>query len=264
MGRMLDSSNPNDVASPYRLEVDIDTPNRKMIIFSGIAIPEWSVFDDGDDLHDTYTVNLHYPVLAVDQYTISVGLASIGNGKTDFLFACDATELDIDSKTQELILTFSLANRGNPSALSRVSYQVVVTAVTATTQITGTIYWDKSIFNPQTPSHAVYLALFRVSADTFYTPPSEGFSTEVLTPVTVGKTLPYVETGSDYAMPYEILAAPFNIPLKVVVIPGDAFATAPGNVLVTQISGPRPLTLTPAAASVAGVDFRIQHLAPPR
>ena len=264
VGRILDSNNPNDVASTSRLEVDIDVPNRKMVIFSGIAIPEWSVFDDDDNLQDTYTVNLHYPVLAVDQATMAVGLASVGNGDTDFLFACDATELDIDPITQELSLKVSLANRGNPSALNRFSYQVVVTAVTAVTQISGTIYWDKSIFMPKTPSGAVYLALFQVTADTFYTPPSDGFSTEVLTIVARGKTLPVVEKGNDFAMPYEISAAPFNTPLKVAVVPGHAFATAPGNTLVTQISGPRPLTLTPANATISGVDFRVQHLAPPR
>ena len=93
------------------------------MIFSGIALPEWSVNDDEHVYHEDVTVNLRRTVLAVEQATVTVGLASIGNDDTVFLIAADTARIDTDPQSQELLLKVALALQGEHTGLNRFGYQ---------------------------------------------------------------------------------------------------------------------------------------------
>ena len=136
---LLDANDPTQVASASHIEFQTGQPGQKSVILSGIAIPSWNI-KDGDNLHqDTVTVNLRYPVLAVMQATITLGLASIYSGGTTFLYASDSATLCVDESSQELLLQVDVALMGDPAHLSRFGYQVVVVVTTQTTGIFGTI-----------------------------------------------------------------------------------------------------------------------------
>ncbi|MEO6830123.1 MAG: hypothetical protein ABI164_09965, partial [Acidobacteriaceae bacterium] len=131
-------NDPNQVASASSITADLGTPNRKMLICSGIAIPGFNTFEDDYIAKDTAVVNLRQTVLAVEQATVTVGLASIGNGNTNFQFAIDQASLQVDPTSQDLLLSVDMALMGNPSALDRFAYQVVAIITTQITGISGT------------------------------------------------------------------------------------------------------------------------------
>ena len=112
----LDANNPNQVSSARVIQADLGEANRKMLILSGIAIPQWIVNDDDNTYREIATVNLRTTILAVEQATISIGLASIGNDDSTFLFAADSAGLDIDPVSQELLLTVNMALQGSIQA----------------------------------------------------------------------------------------------------------------------------------------------------
>jgi len=104
--------------------------------------------------HETAEVNLRKTVLAVEQATVTVGLASIGNDDSTFLFATDRAGLDIDPISQELLLNVNMALQGSHTGLARFGYQVAAVVATQTTGISGTIRWAKSIFDPRASNEA--------------------------------------------------------------------------------------------------------------
>lgn len=254
-----DVNDPATVSSARAISVNLGTPDQRMLICSGIAIPEWSVHDDGTIYHETAVINLRQVVLAVEQATISVGLASIGNGNTNFQFALDETALEVDSTTQELLLTVDMALMGDPSALDRFGYQVVAVVTTQTTGISGTIRWSKSIFNAATLSVAQVAQLVEVSAGTSVyvpNPTGKGFGNTVYTPRAFGITGTLTSDANDFILPYEIPGAPYNVSMIVTVVVGPLFKSGYGNA-ARQTDGANPIVLTVSNPGVSGVDFRI-------
>src|SRR5205809_641119 len=131
----LDANLNNQVDGAKVIDVQIGEANRRMMIFSGIAKPEWIINDDDHIYRENVVVNLRKTVLAVEQYTVTVGLASIGNDDTTFLFAADTATIDIDEQSQELLLKVDLASQGERTSIGRFGYQVVTVVTTQTTGI---------------------------------------------------------------------------------------------------------------------------------
>ena len=254
----LDANNPDQVSNQRVIEADLGQPNTKMLIISGIAIPQWIVDDDGHTAHETAVVNLRTTVLAVEQATISIGLASIGNDDSTFLFAADSTGLDIDSTSQELILSVNMALQGSKTGLDRFGYQVVTVVTTQVTGISGTIRWDKSLFDASLLTAGVVAQLFQIAANHVdHIDPPNGFVYDQYTPLAFGVTTGISLDGETFAVPYEIPGAPYNQPLFVTVQIGSLFQSS-GVPLAGQVAGPRPVFLTVPAPGVSGVDFLIQ------
>lgn len=258
----LDANNPNQVSSPTVITVDLTDPGKQMIICSGIAISEWTVHDDGTVYNETVTLNLRQVVLDVDQATVTVGLASIGNGKTNNLFACNSAGVDRDPTTGELIVTVDVALMGDPSALDRFGYQVVATVSTQKTGITGTIRWAHDIFNPQSLSAGQLAQLFQVSAGTLTQQhlPNQ-LSSPIYASLANGITGGLSSDSADFLLPYQIPGAPYDEAIVVQVTKGGQ---VPAQSMLRQIAGPNPLTLTISQPSVSGVDFRLVKVVPPR
>jgi hypothetical protein len=122
----LNVTNSDQVSSPQVLEASLGTLQRQLLIFTGIAIPNW----DSRGLLDreTVIVKLGRRVLQkpVDgQWSATVGLASMANTDSDFTFAADNVAVDVD-KDMQLQLIVDIAVQGSTSVLSRFSYQANV------------------------------------------------------------------------------------------------------------------------------------------
>jgi hypothetical protein len=257
---ILDVNDPNQVDHPSKLEIDIDHAGRKMVIFSGIARPEWEITDDTHLYQETFIVNLRYTVLAVDQATITVGLASIGNNDTDFQFALNTAKLCVDDTSQELMLSVDCSLMGDWSTLNRFGYQIVATVTTQITGITGSIRWKKDIFDPSALSQGEIAQLFLIAAnreEIIPPPPEGGFGTVNYIPLAYGTASTLTHDKNDFIVQYNIPGAPYNQPLVVTVQVGPLFRPTAGSPMAGQIAGPSPLILTVADPGVSGVDFRV-------
>jgi hypothetical protein len=253
----LDANNPNHVDNPRVIEADLGQPNRKMMIFSGIAMPAWIVNDDDHTYHEDCTVNLRRTVLAVDQGTVAVGPASFGNDETTFLIATDTGHIDVDPASQELLLKVRMALQGEHTGLMRFGYQVVVTVTTQATGISGTIRWRRELFNATGLNAGQIAQMFQIAANHVdrITPP-QGFVYDKYTPVAFGVTKGLSHDDIDFLVPYEIPGAPYNQPLVVTVNVGPLFRSN-GSPYASQTSGPNPVVLTVAQPGVTNVDFRV-------
>jgi hypothetical protein len=258
----LDANDANQVASSNVIRTTIATPDEEMVICSGIAIPEWNTFEDDYIAYETAIINLRETVLAIKQATVSVGLASIGNGNTKFEFAINETSLTVDPTTQEMILSVDMALMGNPSALDRFSYQVVARVTKQVTGIDGTINWTSALFDASGLSPTEVAQLFQVSAGTsayIPAPPGKGFGSTVYTPRAFGTTGALMNNNGNFVLPYTIPGAPYGVNLTVTVGINPAFASGRQNI-AQQISGPNPVVLTVTNPGVSGVNFNIGYV----
>lgn len=256
----LDSNINTQVDNPRVIEATLGQSDRKMMIFSGIALPEWSVNDDEHVYHEDVTVNLRRTVLAVEQATVTVGLASIGNDDTVFLIAADTARIDTDPQSQELLLKVALALQGEHTGLNRFGYQVVVVVTTQATGISGTIRWSRDVFDAANQTPGQIAQMFQITANRVerVTPP-QGFAFDRYIPVAFGVTTGFSHDTDEFLVPYEIPSAPYNQPLVVRVEVGAGFR-ANGSPVAGQVSGPNPVVLTVANPGITSVDFRVSAI----
>ena len=255
----LDANNPDHVSGNRLIEAELGQPGHKMMIFSGIAIPDFHINDDGRNYTEHVVLNLRRTVLAVEQATVATGLSSFGNDDTLFLIACDTASLDVDPVSQELLLSADLVLRGEGTGLMRFGYQVVAVVTTQATGISGTIRWAKSIFDASKLNSGQVAQMFNITANHLeHINPPTGFSFDKYTPVATGVTTGFSKAGQDFVVPYEIPGAPYNQPLVVRVDVGSLFHSTAGPFAV-QSAGPNPVVLTIASPGVTGVDFRVDQ-----
>lgn len=256
----LDANNPNHVSGKHIIEAELGRPDRKMMIFSGIAIPDFHINDDDRNYPERVVLNLRKSVLAVEQATIAIGLASFGNGESLFLIACDTANLDVDPVSQELLLTADLVLRGEGTGLMRFGYQIVTVVTTQATGISGTIRWEKDIFDASQLNAGQVAQMFSITANHLeHIVPPAGFAFDKYTPVAFGVTTGFSKEGADFAVPYEIPGAPYNQPLVVRVEVGTLFRSR-FTPVAGQMAGPNPVILTIAKPGVTGVDFRVSQV----
>ena len=135
----LDVHNREQVFSSSMVDVFIGNPTNHMLIFAGVAAPAWNTEDD--DLRQAEVIiNLRTPVINVIAQTAVIGLASIGNGDSDFIFATD--EVQVVAVNGNLELHACIAVQGDPSDLNRFSYQANVIVNIDEPLITGTVRWN--------------------------------------------------------------------------------------------------------------------------
>ena len=256
----LDANNSDHVSGNRVIEAELGQPDRKMMIFSGIAIPNFNINDDDRNYLEQVVLNLRRTVLAVEQATVAIGLASFGNDDTLFLIACDTANLDVDPVSQELLLRADLVLRGEGTGLMRFGYQIVTIVTTQATGISGTIRWEKGIFDASRLNAGQIAQMFNITANhvEHINPPS-GFAFDKYTPVASGVTTGFSKDRQDFIVPYEIPGAPYNQPLVVRVEIGNLFHSA-FTPVAGQFAGPNPVVLTIANPGVTGVDFRVSEI----
>ncbi len=258
--QVLDVRDPNQVVSPTQIDADLGVGARHLLVLSGIAVTSWEV-DTDDVQRDETHVKLGVYASNLEQWSVFVGLASISNDETEFVFATDSASVLLDPDSGELILVFYPAVMGEPSGLHRVSYQVVVTVVRVSPHIAGTITWPKSLFTPQSRDVSTVAGQLGIMANRYerITPP-EGFVYDKLTPVTPGQIVK-LDIGEDDCVAYYRVDNPvMAVPLRVTVN-ADFSVPEPYYLVVGQTAGPDVFTLTGAAPSVDGLNFAISVLA---
>ena len=100
----LSALDPKQVASATNFEVHLGEPATRLLILSGIAVPEfWTNHDEETNEQDIF-VRLGVHVAQLDKAVTNVGLASIENDETNFLFAVDSGVLELEQPSGELVL----------------------------------------------------------------------------------------------------------------------------------------------------------------
>jgi hypothetical protein len=252
----LDSNDPQQVVSKTELEIDL-AQNEKMYVLSGIALPEWVLTDDDHDYTQDVYVNLRKSVKDVEQSTVTVGLSSIENSHSSYLFAADEADIQQDPVSQELILHVKCAGRGDVTKFHRFSYQAVVRVTTQVTGISGRITWPTNLFDGSGFTDVEAAQSFHISANviTYVPPVNGGFGQTITKQVATGSTGAVRVMPEIVEVPYQIVGAPYGQPLTVLI---NVTAPFPVQLAATvQIDGPSPITITPVMPGVGPVDFEV-------
>ncbi|MDX6677723.1 MAG: hypothetical protein QOE31_1775 [Solirubrobacteraceae bacterium] len=237
-------------------------PAQRLLIMSGIAIPEFRTNHDEEVNEQQIVVRLGVHVATLDHAVTNLGLASIENDETNFLFAVDSGQLELEPGSGELILRVAAAILGEDTYLHRFSYQVVAHVRRARAQISGVIGVPAEILDVSSLSHADVAALFEISANRIERGGSPGgFAFDKLIPMAFGVAGAVRRgTAGIHFVEYTIDNCPFAVPLTVEVkLAGPRW---PGAIGAGQVAGPRPVTLTGPAPDASGVDFAVTRFAP--
>lgn len=256
----LDSADPKQVESAQTISVFIGNPTRTLVICSGIAIPNWDSQGNLDFL--TVRIKLNVQATALLAATAVVGLASIENEDSEFTFATNSTHAEIDS-SGNLFLVAVIAVQGEPSTLSRFSYQTHLLITKDQPIISGTIQWaDADATVTGNPAYR-----FTVTAGIMVTPQGGGFQQFVpevtghddAGPGTVQKGVHTVT----YSLPIPISLLNTQVFVMCDPYPGAFKPVVGGNLLyVPQVNGPSPVVLTGSHLVEADVDFRMLSVEP--
>jgi hypothetical protein len=264
MAIVLSALDPKQVASASQFEALVGEPAQRLLIMSGIAIPEFWTNHDEEESRQEVIVRLGVFVAILDRAVVEVGLASVENDETTFRFAVDEARVELEPGSGELILRVNAAVLGEETYLHRFGYQIVAHVRRARAQISGVIgvpvdVLDLGRLTPQDVPAAFEISANRVERGGV----PGGFAFDKLIPVAFGAT-GAVRRGSEGMgfVDYVIDNCPFATPLTVEVKLAGRFW--PGSVGVGQVAGPRPVTLTGAAPDASGVDFAVGRFAPVR
>jgi hypothetical protein len=266
----LDVNDPNQVSSPEVLDVLLGLPQNHLLIFTGVAIPE---FGPDDDLNREQVIvklgkTVRNPQIPF-QYSATVGLASIGNADSDYTFATDDVSVIADPQSGELQLLCDIAVQGS-SILHRFSYQANIIVQTNEPVISGSIFWRKSTASalPQFANN-----LFTVQASILIPPPPGQFGGTFQKVADGSVIYPPAPASSGFLsdglfVQYVIENPPLNTDLYIICNPVDgAFrpaGTTAGTFRCVPISGPSPIHLTPPNLQMSGVDFLLELIPPVR
>jgi hypothetical protein len=257
----LDSANPSQVESPQRIDVFLGNPNRTLVICSGIALPNW---DSQGNLDRTIVrVDLHVQATALLTWTAVVGLASISNDDSEFTFATDSAFAAIDPNGN-IFLVANIAVQGEPSTMSRFSYQTHLLISKDQPIISGTIQWADS--DAKLQGNPPYR--FTVTANTLATPSGGGF--QYFVPQVTGHEdagVGIVKNGVhqvSYSLPIPISLLGTPLYVQCDPYPGAFNAVNPGvTLIVPQVNGPVPVLLSNPHLVESDVDFKLSTLQPP-
>ena len=260
----LDVRDPSQVGSVSKIEADLGG-GLHLLVLSGIALTNWEVDTDEVQRGETH-VRLGVYASKMKEWSAFVGLGSIANDETGFVFAVDTARVELDKGTGELVLVFKPALMGEPSAMWRVSYQVVATLTTVTPHIAGTITWPRSLFLPQNSDPKAVADQLEIMANLHErVTTSGGVGHEKLVPDTPGHIVKLDIGPNSCVAHYRIENPRMAVPLKVTVVPREKFVAQPGtSVAVGRVAGPDVFTLTGGAPSLDGLNFLIDQIHNPR
>ena len=261
----LNANDPNQVASASAMEVLLGEPAQRLMIFSGIAIPDFWTNHDEEVKQGEIVVRLGVHVATLDGGVVHVGLASIKNDETNFLFALDTARLEVEPATGELLIRVTAAVLGEQTSIHRFGYQAVARVHKVSARIAGTIMVPKAILDLSGWNEADLPSLFQISANTveFQGPQgSMSFGWEKITPVASGTTADMRQGQKECFVDYAIDGCPFSVPLRVLVnLAGNRW---PSDAVCGQVRGPNPVLLTNIDPEASGVDFSVGRLPPVR
>lgn len=238
---------------------------RRLLIMSGIAVPEFWTNHDEETSQQEIVVRLGAHVAHLEPGAVTnLGLASIENDETNFLFAVDSGRLEHDPASGELLLRVAAAILGEETYLHRFSYQIVAHVRRARAQVSGVIGVPRDIRDLTPLSDSALDAAFQITANRVERGGVPGgFAFDTLVPVAFGSpgAVRRAHDGTQF-VEYTIEQCPFSVPLVIdVKTMGDGW---PGSIGCGQVAGARPVLLTGLAADASGVDFSVGRFAPVR
>lgn len=246
---------------PSSSSIQAQLPNgQQLLVLSGIAEPDW-VIDTGNLSFQDFEVRLGKFVLAINQVTVTTGLASVANGNSAFTWALNSAYVSVDPDTGELLLNVSAAALGSHTAVSRFGYQVVAVVQPITVQITVEVAWSQSLWSPPAGDLQAVGEQITVTAGEIL--PGSGQSFGSVQTIATGSPTAMRESGTTWFAVFEITAVPLYRQLTVQVSPGSAFTPPPGEpIAVVPVSGPGQFTLTQSDPQ-AQLIFSIQPVPSP-
>jgi hypothetical protein len=254
---VLDTRNDQQVASARALEILIGAPLELLLIFTGIAIPEWD--SQGDLDRKTVWVNLGKSPMRILTFTATAGLAAIGaDDDNGFAMGTDTVRVERRDDTGELALVCDIAVAGKPAYVHRFAYQASVVVEVKDPLIAGTIRWPADLTAMRRTSD-----LFTVTGRTVQVLPGPpgGFATSVVREVArAGESDRPTRTGGFFTVPYVLIGEPL-LNVDVTVTPeaqSGAFDLLPGRLAFKQVGGSRPTRVTPSSPQAFGVDFEME------
>lgn len=252
----LDRLRKGDVTSHRRIDADLGVLGRQLVVISGIACPNWKINDDHRH-EDKCVLHLRERVDNIESSpAVFVGLASVANGGSEYCFAADAASVDVDD-AGDLVLHTDLVLIGEWSALSRFSYQIVLTTRKVIAEISGTISWPTQWFRPPTPDPAGVSGIFTIVANRREITEKDGglgqFGefTETLTPITPGEIISVIIDGEITRAVYRIVEPPKGIELKITVAQNGSL----GDGVLFDAPHGDIVTLTVAEPTRSDIDF---------
>jgi hypothetical protein len=265
----FDVNDPTQVSSPTVIEADLGVGGRFLVVASGIMIADWEV-DTDDILHGDDLLHLHIPADHIDGVTIHVGLASIANDDTGYVFAVDAATAEVDETTGELNIRFATAVMGETSSLNRYSYQLVASVRRDVAEVSGVVSWDRAFLDPGSAlpsSVAPHLSIQLNTRTVVHHAPAGGFASDEVTlvPIAAGDVTAVTIDDGTVRAAYRVLNPPKGHELEVTV--GLIGFTPPGG--QTLSAAPDPVgvsvfTPTLSAPSRSDVDFVVRGTSVPR
>jgi hypothetical protein len=248
---------PTRVFTPSSISIYVGDPPRELLIFTGVADPEWDSQSNLD--YADVVVKLGPPTTDNFQYTSTVSLASISN--TDSAFDFSADQSTVVNQPTGLELHVQIAVEGSSSTFSRFSYHVQVVSDLVKAKITGTIRWSQAAFgDPTSPALAGTASIFEATAGAWVFDPSAGglggsgsfvwkklAGTLTYTPPKLG--------GGFWAVPYILSDVPLGTQMQVAPQLVGGMKTPPRSPIFAP--PPRFVTLTSGSPSASGMDFEL-------
>jgi hypothetical protein len=259
---VLHAGDPKQVSSASVIDFILGAPRKRMLVISGIAIPDADTNDDDDVGHPRVIVKLGVSVRSIENASVIVGLASITNDDSNFVYATDAAKVFADPQSGELTLDINTSLCGDGTWLSRIGYQIVCIASTLDSGISGDIAWTRNIRDGSQDSPSTLDPFFRIEAGRMEPGPAPpgGFASWRFVPVSIGRVVDVDPAGDGWAAKYEITNLPIGQPLVVQVTVGPGFSTSHFPIVAGRSGGPDPVVLTPTASQVQGVNFQIGQI----
>jgi hypothetical protein len=268
MVQILDAGTkpPIGVATPQMIAVYVGTTPRQLLIFSGVAIPDWESKRNLD--REEVIVRLGATTTPNFEATAAVGLATIENEDSDFWFAADSATVDADPMDGTLQLHVPIAVLGNPSVFHRFCYMVNVLSDPITAKIAGLISWPRFYGDPTFAVLNGGNPMFRIAiGQTVSIPgPPDGFSSTKFIENTAGFSSKPVLAGDRWVAAYEVDNVPLGQQWQVqpALLGGTLVGPPPGYIASPGFSPQQVVQLTPSAPAANGVDFAMAFAQPPR
>jgi hypothetical protein len=258
----LSATDDEQVASATRMEVLLGEPAKRLLIFSGVAIPDFWTNHDEEVRTDEIVVKLGDHVAVLDEAVAHVGLASITNDETAFLFNLAQAVVELEEGSGELMLRVPAGILGEETRLNRFGYQVVVHVTRVTARISGTIRVPRGILDISGFGPNEVDALFDITANRTERTGGPGeFVNEKLVPVRSGVEGEVRDAEDAHFVDYVIDACPFNVPLVVDVRLTGRLDNP--ELAASQSAGERPVLLTSKSPEANGIDFDITRFKGP-
>lgn len=257
---------PVGVASPSLLTVYVGDSPRQLLIFSGVAIPEWQ--SNGDLDREEVVIRLGATTTPNFGWTATASLATISCDESDFIFALDSTTVDFDADSI-LRLRVAIAVQGEPANLLRFSYLVHVLSDPIRSMISGLISWPRFFGEPTYSVMQSGQPMFRVAVgSTVDIPvPPGSFAQTRFVEETAGFSSRPSQAGDRWVAAYQVDNVPLGRQWEVrPTLLAGRLAGPPGGYEANPgfVPMPQQALLTPNAPAATGVDFSMTFSEPPR